>query len=66
MKMNKIKQGLAFGLAGVMMSGMLGGCSSTGESSEASAPDTQEEAVELTGFAAASLTGEPTGNAEQD
>lgn len=65
MKMNKIKQGLAFGLAGVMMSGMLGGCSSTGESSEASAPDTQEEAVELTVFAAASLTEALTEIAEQ-
>lgn len=65
MKMNKIKQGLAFGLAGVMMSGMLGGCSSTGESSEATASDTQEEAVELTVFAAASLTEALTEIAEQ-
>ncbi|HIY39366.1 MAG TPA: molybdate ABC transporter substrate-binding protein [Candidatus Agathobaculum merdigallinarum] len=63
--MNKIKQGLAFGLAGVMMSGMLGGCSSTGESSEATASDTQEEAVELTVFAAASLTEALTEIAEQ-
>lgn len=57
---NMLKRGLSFGLAGLMLSGVLCGCGSTGKDSADTAPDaaqdTAEQPVELTVFAAASLT----------
>ena len=57
---NMLKRGLSFGLAGLMLGGVLCGCGSTGKDSADTAPDaaqdTAEQPVELTVFAAASLT----------
>ncbi len=51
-----MKQGLALGVAGLMLVGVLCGCGGTGKDNTDSALDDTQDTVELTVFAAASLT----------